>query len=159
MIDFGQAESYSRSGSAFGTDDRTRLIELLKGIQDEDEKRLVRAALSLRRPGSGAPPSRAALERRVRAALLRVQGKPPSERIIGMVNELSEASVPLERRFSFGVLKGLMIAEGEGYVPDGEFEKELRSEAERLMRSKLPVAVAGPAVDCLVRGFEKVTGR
>ena len=59
-----------------------------------------------------------------------------SERLIAVINTLSENGAVMESRFTFGALRGLMTLYKEGYVDENTFRRLLRQEIARLLKRK-----------------------
>lgn len=131
-IDFGQAMSFSKK-PFWRTDDRLELARFLRALGGSDPHGLSRAGLAMGH-GGRAPKSLAPLLTKALA------GKDLAARVIAVVNAFADAGAPIDGRFSFGALKGLMTLYGEGYVKPERFEALLKDEIKTLMlRKAIPV--------------------
>lgn len=131
-IDFGQAMSFSKK-PFWRSDDRLELARFLRALADSDQKGLSRAGMALGK-GGAAPDALAPLLDKALAE------KDLAARVISVVNAFAEAGVPIDGRFSFGALKGLMTLYGEEYVSPEKFKEILKEEIRSLMiRKTIPL--------------------
>jgi predicted unusual protein kinase regulating ubiquinone biosynthesis (AarF/ABC1/UbiB family) len=124
-IDFGQSERFNRA-APWAADDRLHFAEFVRAIGERNPEALANAGLAMSPQRSLPPAQKAALVGELAAALKDPKNASDSDRIIASVNALAGRGVRMDRRFSFGGLKGLMFLQGENYVPPEKFEQSVR---------------------------------
>ena len=165
-IDVGQTEQFSKR-TMWAADDRYNLAQFIRALDNRDEKRIIQYALQMQKPGSPTP-SGPELRNAVHTVLKRHYVN-EADRIVDVVNALAENGLVLDRKFSFGGLKGLVVLMGEEYVTPAEFRALLGEEVKKVLLKKAPVtikdAIIGPprttrpngsAAGCLLRALGKL---
>ncbi len=142
-IDFGQEEVYRRASfirSIFGRlqtgDDIYNLSQFLRAVEAQNVDDMVRFGVRL--SATGQARDHAALREELRNLLRRAQSN--DERLIGITDAFSRHEVPMEHRFSFGVLKALLIYQRENFAGVDDLHQVLTEEVTRVLRTR-PMAV------------------
>src|SRR5215471_6983293 len=89
--------------------------------------------------GPSAPPIDRARAKTKLADVLQRKERGFADRMIDLVDDLSELGIRLEKKFTFGALKGLMILFGENYVDPPAFAAILEDEIRHLLMTKTPL--------------------
>lgn len=132
FLDPGQLESFTADETV--EDPMIAVFEFLLGISGKNVKGVYEAMAKMRNPGSALPPLNRELSAAVESAL---QKADLGEVIVDLLNAFLEADFHLQRRFIFGLGKGMITLYGEKYVSPEEFLKILQQEAQAAYLKRL----------------------
>ena len=163
-LDFGQLEDFSASGKPWKWEPRLTLAEFTKAFESGDANRVVHFGSLMANQDKEIAINKSEMLTNINKVFA-IRAKTikdihanknlsedeknkqlsaaMSDALIGVVTELAEGGIPLERRFLFGALKGLMVLYGENYIQPDQFNTILRKELQKLSLIKLPALVMG----------------
>lgn len=159
LLDPGQTERYGASKLPWAADEQYVLASFLKGLGQGNASEVTRAADQMVRPGVakvvGAP--RAALQSKLQK-LFKEPNLNPSDRVIRTVTTLEDAGYKFKTKYDFGAMKGLMILQGEHYVPDAEFNRIITGEIRGKVIQKAPLLIRDATLDARDRCQQALDG-
>lgn len=138
-IDFGQAETFEKSGLFFRADEIYHLAQFLKATLAKNKSSIIKHGLALTETRAPTPSQRQRLEHAVSAVLSRPLSL--EDRALSLVSAFSESDLKIMRKVSFGALKGLVTLEQEKFVSTEEFNQMTRKEVTRILLRKAPLLV------------------
>jgi len=134
IIDLGQVEQFEVNGM-FSSDDRVILTQFLDSFQRKDAKRLVS---SMKKMATNKNFSTKNLEK-VMSSILSNKGLPLDQSFVEIVTQAADNGLRMKGKFSFGIIKGLIVITGEGYIPKDEMKEVIASEFKQVVKKKFPV--------------------
>jgi predicted unusual protein kinase regulating ubiquinone biosynthesis (AarF/ABC1/UbiB family) len=148
LIDFGQAENYSKKAS-FLRDDIYHLSQFIRALKEKNVDNLLQFGLKL--SDKSANPKSVAQLREELAEIIR-SSKNPQDQITSLLEAFNEAGVPWNKKYSVGVVKGQFTLQGEKYVSPERFETLLSAEVKHILTdSKKIITVIDEG--CLISGI------
>ncbi len=116
-LDFGQLEDFR---AAVGSvDPRVVLVEFMRALQAKNIEGIHRQFEAMSKPSH-----RPVLDERLRSEFAQALAKDGlTNQIVDLLTVATEAGFDVEKRFSFGAMKGLLILYGEKYVSDETSQK------------------------------------
>jgi hypothetical protein len=133
LLDWGQLMKLDTTG-AFESDDRYVFVRFLGALKTRDPARIVEASLGMLRNGDLDREGRARVTAAVAAACK--SANTFADLLPEVVRSLSEAGAPVRSAFTVGLLKQLMILEGENYVSRDECVEIIGKAAQNFVLTK-----------------------
>ncbi|MCM2323005.1 MAG: AarF/UbiB family protein [Oligoflexia bacterium] len=137
VIDFGQAFTLSKSGP-FSRDERYLFAQFLRALSGKSPAELAEVGAKMSVSQGGDLPG---LKRALAGIFGAEQTRSFQDEVIEVIGAFADHGFKLDRKYTVGGLKGLMLLYGENYVRPEEFRQILGNEVKALLVSKVPVTL------------------
>ncbi|MGE0616219.1 MAG: AarF/UbiB family protein [Bacteriovoracia bacterium] len=153
-IDFGQAATLDNLRSPFSADDRYLFAQFSRAVDEKNATAVVDFGLRIGTKSNAPSADRTALE----TALRQVLGQETNMKrtYVQILETFSKHGHPIDSKFSFGVMKALMILYGENYATPEGFRTLMSGEIRSTLVGKLPQLIKDEGVGACIR---RILGR
>ncbi len=136
LLDMAQVENYTMV-RMWGEDDRLKVLNFLKAINKKDSEEVFNALWNMSERTSLSYDSlHAEALRNLENLWKRTKNMELDEIFVEIITSVSSLGLKIERKFSFGIIKGLIILIGEKYVPHNTALNILKNEFTILAKKK-----------------------
>lgn len=138
-LDFGQGKHLETKPGMIRTDERLILAQFFRALNEARFSDLAEYGLRMTTAPAVSPEIQKDLSQELEQIL---QGKVDfNGAVLQVIEAFEKRGLHFERRFSFGLFKGLMYLYKEEYVPDGEFREFMKEMVARIYKKKVGALV------------------
>lgn len=136
IIDLGQAEEYVKTGT-FSQDDRLIVAQFLEAYSNENAEKLVTAMEKM----SDSKNHRKTKLISTIKSIIDDKAIEQNKKLIEIITASTDNGLKLKSKFSFGLIKGLMVLTGEEYADQSAMKVIIKQEFEAVVKEKLPAYI------------------